>query len=162
MADYGSGSKIPVLMIKSSDAVRLREHGTAIIRDAGEPSGCTIADGLYRQDDPAVLSLHRRVTKYPAVVTVGQHYALPLQPQLAPPPTTVCFEPHTGVTASSISLLGVTLERRLFKYPSGTRIGEELVLILDAPGTQADLRVQVAPSAAPGASAPVPAAPAGP
>jgi len=60
------------------------------------------------------------------------------------------------------SVLRSTRSVTLFKYPSGTRIGEELVLILDAPGTQADLRVQVAPSAAPGASAPVPAAPAGP
>ena len=37
MTDAGSGyqSKIPVLLIKSSDAARLREHGGALIRDKG-------------------------------------------------------------------------------------------------------------------------------
>ena len=36
--DEGSKSNIPVLMIKSSDAVRLREHGNALIRGEGEQS----------------------------------------------------------------------------------------------------------------------------
>ena len=32
---YVSESEIPVLMIKSSDATHLREHGSALIRDKG-------------------------------------------------------------------------------------------------------------------------------
>ena len=36
--DAGFKSKIPVLMIKCSDAVRLREHGGALIQDKGTSS----------------------------------------------------------------------------------------------------------------------------
>ena len=38
--DPGYKSSIPVLMIKSSDAVRLREQGSALIRDKGAPCPC--------------------------------------------------------------------------------------------------------------------------
>ena len=38
-----------------------------------------------------------RVKKYPAIAAAGQSYAVPLQPQLASPPTTVRFEPRTDV-----------------------------------------------------------------
>ena len=37
LAGVGDELAIPVLMIKSSDAVRLREHGSALIQDAGAP-----------------------------------------------------------------------------------------------------------------------------
>ena len=39
--DAGYKSNIPALMIKSSDAVRLRERGSALIRDKGAPRSCS-------------------------------------------------------------------------------------------------------------------------
>ena len=138
MTDSGSSS-IPVLIIKSSDAVRLREHGGALIRDAGAPC---LADGLYREDDPRLRIV--RVKKYPVIAAAGQSYAVPLQPQLAPPPTTVRFEPRTDV--------------HMIKASDAVRLRESgCALIRDK--AMGDLRVRVAPVTARGA--PAPAAPTG-
>ena len=48
-ADDGYKSDIPVIMIKASDAVRLRESGCALIRDTGTISSSGLGSALSRR-----------------------------------------------------------------------------------------------------------------